>query len=107
MAAGFHGLQPFVVDAHRLLQSAGQLRILLASQETGLVGGRQGLQHQLAIVVGFSLILCLHHVQSGVVSQLAVHVVIGLVIDAERQRVDTTGVYGVQNVQCFVVHTDV
>ena len=105
VTARFNRLKPLIVYAHCLVEFPLALSLLLTTQETCLVGSRQCFQHQLLVVVGLALVHILHMLQSRVVSQFAIHIVVGLIVYSQRQRVDSCRTDRVKDIERFVVHT--
>ena len=105
MRALLNGLHPLVVYGHRHVELSLALSVLLATQETRLVSLGHRLQHQLFVVVGLCLICLLHQFKMGVVSQLAIYIIICIVVHAQCECVDACGTDGVENVQRLVIHT--
>ena len=108
MTAWLHRLHPFVVDGHRLLQFSFGLCRLLPAQETGFAGGRQVFKHQLLVILLFLLIVPAHVVETGVVAQFTIYIIISLVIRAEHRLVEVVSYAdGIEDIQCLVVEADV
>lgn len=89
MTARLHGLHPFVVDGHCLFQFARSLGSLFPTEKTRLAGGRQMIEHQLLLVLLLLLIELAHIVETGIVAQFSIYIIIGLIIGAEHHLVET------------------
>ena len=108
VGAFLHGLQPLVVDLHALLQFALGLGGLFTAEVDGLAIGRQTVEHQFLIGLLLLLVEGPHIVETGVVGQFAVDVVIGLIVSAEGALLQVVAdLDGVEDVEGFVVEADV
>ena len=83
MGAGLDGLKPLIVDLHGFFQSSLALGFLLATEETRLTRRRQVFEHQLLVVLLLIPIDGPHVVETGVIGQFTIYIIICLVVGAE------------------------
>ena len=108
MTTRLYRLEPLVVDGHRRLEIAFALSPLLTLQETSLIGRRQFPVHQPFIIIGLVEITLLHICETCIITQLTIYTIIGLIVHAKGILINRVWQPdGVEDIEGFVVHTDV